>query len=78
MVLPGGVDGVPRSRRAEGHCQERTAGKRSSEEQVRSRAELLAPICGGVDPMFQFPEVGAESFSGAIDLRLYFVGFLIH
>src|SRR5678815_1897652 len=78
MVLPGGVDGVPRGRRAEGHCQERTAGKRPSEKQVRSRAELLAPIRSGVDPMFQFPEVGAESFSGPIDLRLYFVGCFIH
>ena len=71
-------NGVPRSRRAEDRCQERTAGNRPSEEQVRSRAELLAPICSGVDPMFQFPEVGAESFSGPIDLRLYFVGCFIH
>ena len=69
---------MPRGCWAEHRRQERTAGNRPSEEHVRSRAELLAPIGGGVDLMFEFPEVGAESFSGPIDLRLYFVGCFIH
>ena len=66
------------SRRAEDRRQERTPGNRPSEKHVRSRAKLLAPIGSGVDPIFQFSEIGAESVSSPIDLRLYFVGCFIH
>jgi len=77
MGFVGRVEDLPRIS-AEDCREERTAGNRPSEKQVTSRAELLAPICSGVDPTFKFSEVGAESFSGPIDLRLYFVGCFIH
>ena len=64
MVFGGRVERLPRSRRAEDRRQKRRPGNRPSEEHVRSRAELLTPICSGVDPVFQFSEVGTESFSG--------------
>ena len=80
IVFGGRVERLPRRRRAEDRRQECTAGNRPSEEQVRSCPELLGPIGGAVDPIFQFSEVGAESFWGPIDLRLYFyfVGCFIH
>ncbi len=61
MAFGGRVECLPRSRRAEDRRQERTPGNRPSEKHVRSRAKLLAPIGSGVDPIFQFSEVGAES-----------------
>ena len=53
----GRVEYVPRRLRAEGRRQKCTADKRPSQEHVRSRAELLAPIGGGIHLVFQFPEV---------------------
>src|SRR4030095_2202202 len=57
MGFGGRVEDLARRLREEDRRQERTAGDRRSQEHVRSRAELLAPIRGGIDLVLQFPEM---------------------
>jgi len=78
MAISRRIDGVPFGCRTQHRRQKHTAGNSPSEEQVRSGAKLLAPISGGVDFLFQFLEIGAESSPGLVDMRLYFVGCFIH
>src|SRR4029453_1196560 len=53
-------------------------GKRAGQEVVRSRLVVSAPIRGGLDLLFELAEVRAEALSSTGDVRLYFVGCLIH
>ena len=54
------------------------ADERRAEKQVRPLSKVLTPVRGGVDLVFQLPEVRPEALAGPVDLRFYFVGCFIH
>ena len=59
--------------------QHHSADERGAEKhQLRPFSELLAPVRGGVDPVFQFPQVRTQVFAGTVNMRFYFVGCFIH
>ena len=52
--------------------------ERRAEEQLRPLSEVLTPISGGVDLVFQLLQVRTQALAGAVDLHFYFVGCFIH
>lgn len=64
--------------RTERGGEKRAADKGSSQEQVGSGAELLAPISSCLNPLLELSQVRAEPLSRAVDVSLYFVGCFIH